>query len=157
MAAPTEAGKGRTAADPSDPGARLLLRIGDFLEPLTRFNRSNLSMTESRHETIPVMVRQVFRVGFETKASDGNGPLPTGVKEVADAAALARDSEAQLAAARIALPRRLSAWAETHGEDMSAPRDALPTSTYHRPFTFAQAMAKLDVIPATNTPLTTAL
>jgi hypothetical protein len=118
--APTEAGKGRTAPDPSDPGARLLLRVGDFLEPLTRFNRSNLSMTESRHETVPVLVRQFFRVAFETKASDGNGPLPAGVKEVADASTLARDSEAQLAAARIALPRRLSAWAETHGEDMSA-------------------------------------
>ena len=120
MVTPNDAGKGRTATDPSDPGARLLLRIGDFIEPLTRFNRSSLSMTESRHETVPVMVRQVFRAAFETKASDGNGPLPAGVREVADASALRRDSDAQLAAARIALPRRLSAWAEAHGEDMSA-------------------------------------
>jgi hypothetical protein len=119
-AGPTDANRGRTAADPSDPGARLLLRVGDFIEPLTRFSRSNLSMTESRHEAVPVMVRQVFRVVFETKTSDGNGPLPVGVKEVADARVLGREGEAQLAAARIALPRRLSAWAETHGEEMTA-------------------------------------
>ncbi|HEY7800106.1 MAG TPA: hypothetical protein VIA80_15155, partial [Hyphomonadaceae bacterium] len=126
MATPTDAGRDRKAADPSDPGARLLLRVGDFIEPLTRFSRAHLSMTESRHEPVPVMVRQVFRVAFETKASDGNGPLPSGVKEAADARALARDSEAQLAAARIALPRRLSAWAEAHGEDMTA-RPAVET------------------------------
>jgi hypothetical protein len=125
VATPTDAGpdagRGRTAADPSDPGARLLLRVGDFIEPLTRFSRSNLSMTESRHEAVPVMVRQTFRVAFETKISDGNGPLPPGVREVADAQALARESEAQLAAARITLPRRLAAWAESHGEEMTAP------------------------------------
>jgi hypothetical protein len=120
LVTPDEASKGRTAADPSDPGARLLLRVGDFIEPLTRFSRSNLSMTESRHEAVQVLVRQVFRATFETKTSDGNGPLPSGVREVANAQALARESEAQLAAVRIALPRRLAAWAETHGEEMSA-------------------------------------
>jgi hypothetical protein len=117
---PTEAGKGRTAADPSDPGARLLLRIGDFIEPLTRFNRRNLSMTESRHEAVQVMVRQAFRIVFETRTRDRNGPLPAGVKEKVDAEALDRESRAQLSAARIALPRRLSTWAEAHGEDMTA-------------------------------------
>jgi hypothetical protein len=120
VVAPTDASKERTAADPSDPGARLLLRVGDFIEPLTRFSRSNLSMTESRHEAVPVMMRQVFRVVFETKTRDGNGPLPEGAKEVGGAAALARESQAQFAAARIALPRRLAAWAETYGADVAA-------------------------------------
>lgn len=120
MVSPTEAGIGRTATDPSDPGARLLLRIGDFIEPLTRFNRSNLSMTESRHEAVQVMVRQAFRIVCETRTREGNGPLPAGVKETADAETLARESGDQLSAARIALPRRLSAWAEAHGQDMTA-------------------------------------
>lgn len=116
----TDAGETRTAADPSDPGARLLVRVGDFVEPLTRFDRNHLSMTESRHDVVNVMIRQVFRVAFERREAEGNGALPGGVREVADAAALARESEAQMAAARIALPLRLAAWAQVHGGDPGA-------------------------------------
>lgn len=104
-------------SDPGDPAARLLVRIGNFVEPLTRFDRSHISMEGSRHEMVGLMARQVFRVSFETQRSEGNGGLPQGVSEVADAAALARESEAQLAAARANVPARLAAWAETHGED----------------------------------------
>lgn len=107
-------------ADPSDPGARLLVRVGDFIEPLTRFDRSHLSMTESSHRTMEVVVRQVFRARIEMHRGEGNGALPAGVREVADAAALSRESEALLGAARIALPQRLAGWARTHGEDPHA-------------------------------------
>lgn len=107
-------------ADPTDPGARLLVRIGDFIAPLTRFDRSHLSMMESRHDTIDIMVRQVFRAKFETQHSDGNGALPAGVHEVADAVALSRETEALLAASRVALPQRLAGWAEAHGDDPRA-------------------------------------
>jgi hypothetical protein len=104
-------------SDPGDPAARLLVRIGNFVEPLTRFDRSHISMENSRHEMVGLMARQVFRVSFETQRSEGNGRLPGGVSEVADAAALTRESEAQLAASRANVPARLAAWAETHGED----------------------------------------
>ena len=107
-------------ADPSDPGARLLVRIGDFVEPLTRFDRSHLSMMESRHDLVPVLARQVFRVRFEASRSEGVGSLPAGVEAVTDSAALERGIEAQLATARVSLQPRLAAWATDHGEDSLA-------------------------------------
>lgn len=125
VATPSDSGAADkvSANDPSDPGARLLVRIGDFIEPLTRFDRSHLAMAESRHEMIPVLARQVFRVGFEVNRSEGNGPLPPGVERVEDAAALAREIEAQLASVRAQAPAKLAAWAGEHGEDpLSRPK-----------------------------------
>ena len=103
-----------------DPGIRLLTRIGDFVEPLTRFDRGHLTLESSHHVTVDVIARQVFRVVFETTRSEGNGGLPTGVTLTADAAATQRDSEAQLAASRAAVPTRLATWAAEHGETPTA-------------------------------------
>jgi hypothetical protein len=100
-----------------DPGIRLLTKIGDFVEPLTRFDRGHLTLQSSQHINIDVIARQVFRVGFETSRSEGNGGLPAGVLQVADATALTRESEGQLASARAAVPARLAVWTEAHGEN----------------------------------------
>ncbi|HVY87475.1 MAG TPA: hypothetical protein VG942_01310 [Hyphomonadaceae bacterium] len=105
------------SADVSDPGARLLVRIGDFVEPLTRFDRSHLTLAGSEHKLVEVMARQVFRVGFEIVRSEGNGALPQGVTALPDALALSREIDAQLAASRAAVPGKLAHWAEDHGED----------------------------------------
>lgn len=100
-----------------DPGIRLLTKIGDFVEPLTRFDRGHLTLQSSQHINIDVIARQVFRVGFETARSEGNGGLPAGVLQVETAAALVRESEGQLASARAAVPARLAIWTEAHGEN----------------------------------------
>jgi len=103
-----------------DPGIRLLTKIGDFVEPLTRFDRGHLTLESSRHVTVDVIARQVFRVAFATTRSEGNGGLPAGVTQTADTAAAQRDSEAQLAASRAAVPARLASWAAEHGETPTA-------------------------------------
>lgn len=103
---------------PGDPGARLLVRIGDFIEPLTRFDRNHLMMSESRHEAIQLMARQTFKVSFETGWRQGNGALPAGVETVADSALLERETIAQKDAARALVPGKLAQWAEAHGEDL---------------------------------------
>ncbi len=104
----------------TDPGIRLLTRIGDFVEPLTRFDRGHLTLESSQHVNVDVVARQVFRVTFETIRSDANGGLPAGVTLTADAADTQRQSEAQLAASRAAVPTRLAAWAAEHGETPTA-------------------------------------
>ncbi|HPN07000.1 MAG TPA: hypothetical protein PK050_14410 [Hyphomonadaceae bacterium] len=104
----------------TDPGIRLLTRIGDFVEPLTRFDRGHLTLESSHHANIDVIARQVFRVVFETTRSEGNGGLPAGVILTTDAADTQRKSEAQFAASRIAVPARLAAWAAEHGETPTA-------------------------------------
>lgn len=104
----------------TDPGIRLLTRIGDFVEPLTRFDRGHLTLESSHHANIDVIARQVFRVVFETIRSEGNGGLPAGVTLTTDAADTQRQSEAQFAASRAAVPARLAAWAAEHGETPTA-------------------------------------
>lgn len=100
----------------TDPGIRLLTRIGDFVGPLTRFDRGHLALESSEHIDVDVVVRQAFRVTFETTRTEGDGGLPPGVTEVDDAASLERETAAQLASSRAAVPARLAAWAEQHGE-----------------------------------------
>lgn len=104
----------------TDPGIRLLTKIGDFVEPLTRFDRGHLTLESSQHVSIDVVARQIFRVVFETVRSEGNGGLPTDVTPAADAVAMTRDIETQLAASRAAVRNRLSAWAVEHGETPTA-------------------------------------
>lgn len=104
----------------TDPGIRLLTKIGDFVEPLTRFDRGHLTLESSQHVSIDVVARQIFRVVFETVRSEGNGGLPAGVTPTADAAAMTRDIETQLAASRATVRSRLSAWAVEHGETPTA-------------------------------------
>ncbi len=100
-----------------DPGIRLLTKIGDFVEPLTRFDRGHLTLEGSQHVSVDVAVRQTFRVVFEVNRSEGDGDLPVGVTRLADAAELTRETEAQLASSRAQVPVKLSAWAQDHGED----------------------------------------
>lgn len=108
------------SAQPADPGARLLLQIGSFLEPLTRFDRSHLTMSESRHETVAVSAKQTFKVAYEVKTREGNGGLPPGVLHVADDAELTREIDTRFKATKASAPPRLAAWAEAHGEDAFA-------------------------------------
>lgn len=104
----------------TDPGIRLLTKIGDFVEPLTRFDRGHLALESSQHVNVDVIARQVFRVTFETARREGNGGLPAGVTLTTDAAATQRESEAQLAASRAAVPTKLATWAAEHGETPTA-------------------------------------
>jgi hypothetical protein len=108
------------AAQPADPGARLLLQIGNFLEPLTRYDRSHLTMSESRHETVAVSVKQTFKVAYEVKTKEGAGGLPGGVLHVDTPAELEREMDARFRATKASAPQRLAAWAEAHGEDAFA-------------------------------------
>ncbi len=110
------AGSGSDEGFTTDPGIRLLTKIGDFVEPLTRFDRGHLTLESSQHVNVDVIARQVFRVVFETTRSDANGGLPAGVTLVADAAAMAQESTRQLASSRAAVRGRLAEWAAEHGE-----------------------------------------
>lgn len=105
------------ASGVTDPGIRLLTKIGDFVEPLTRFDRGHLTLESSEHVVIDVAARQTFKVVFETGKSEGNGALPPGVTQVADAAALVRESAAQLAQAKALVPHKLATWGALHGEN----------------------------------------
>jgi hypothetical protein len=104
------------AKTPSDPSLRLLTRIADFVEPLTRFDRGHLALEASQYRTIEVVARQAFRVGLDFVRGEGQGPLPDGVMEVVNSTAMAVEAEAQLAAARAIIPGRLALWAADHGE-----------------------------------------
>ena len=105
------------AKTPSDPSLRLLTRVADFVEPLTRFDRGHLVLEASQYRAIEVAARQTFRVELDFRRTEGNGTLPGGVVSTADARAMAAEADAQLAAARTGAPGRLADWASRHGED----------------------------------------
>ena len=108
------------ASGSSDPGMRLLSRVGAFVEPLTRHDRGHLTLQASEHVEISIDARQTFHVIFGTSKQSGNGGLPSGVIAVENVSALARESEAQRATAQAAAPARLAAWAQQHGENPAA-------------------------------------
>ena len=53
------AGSGSDEGFTTDPGIRLLTKIGDFVEPLTRFDRGHLTLESSQHVNVDVIARQV--------------------------------------------------------------------------------------------------
>lgn len=105
------------ATSPQDPSLRLLTRVADFVEPLTRFDRGHLALEASRRRIVEVAARQTFRVALEFKRSEGKGALPAGVVATSGAQAMAAETDGQLAAARTGTPARLAEWAARHGED----------------------------------------
>jgi hypothetical protein len=105
------------AKNPKDPSLRLLTRVADFVEPLTRFDRGHLALQASQHRTIDVAARQTFRVELDFRRTEGNGALPAGVVETADSRSMSAEAAAQLAAVRTMIPARLADWASRHGED----------------------------------------
>ncbi len=108
-----------------DPSLRLLTRVADFVEPLTRFDRGHLVLEASQHRIIEVAARHSFRVALSFDRGAGSGVLPVGVVQVATAQAMAAESDAQLAAARAGIPGRLADWAGQYGEDPQR-RPAVP-------------------------------
>lgn len=110
-------GSGDAAKNPEDPSLRLLTRVADFVEPLTRFDRGHLALEASRHRNINVAARQAFRVELDFRRAEGSGALPAGVVQTMDAQTLSTEAGAQLAAARTGIPGRLADWASRHGED----------------------------------------
>lgn len=113
------------AEEMTDPSLRLLSRVADFIEPLTRFDRGHLALEASQHRIVDVSARQRFRVSFDFQRNEGQGDLPAGIVAVDSAQALIAESEAQIAAARAIAPARLSEWAAAHGHD-TARRPSVP-------------------------------
>lgn len=105
------------ANSPKDPSLRLLTRVADFVEPLTRFDRGHLVLEESQHHTVEVAAHQIFRVNLDRQQTEGNGGLPAGVLGTADASTMMAEAETQMAAARASIPGRLADWAIRHGQD----------------------------------------
>lgn len=114
-----------------DPGLRLLTRIADFVEPLTRFDRGHFVLEASQHRIIVTAARQVFRVKLDFEQSEAPGDLPQAAVPMASASAMAAEAEAQLAAAHAYMPVRLADWASRHGEDPS--RRIVPADCFDPP------------------------
>ncbi len=126
----------------TDPGVRLLARIGDFVGPLVRLDRSHIQMEDSHHETVTVAIRQAYKVSFDTVSSGGVGGVPAGTIEAPDANAAQREVAAQLAAARSAIGSRLAEWAAAHGNTPLA-RPAIRDV-----FTASPSVGHIEICPA---------
>jgi hypothetical protein len=102
---------------PLDSGLRLLTRAGDFIATHTRFDRGHIALQSSRSETVKVVLRQAFRVRLDVKRSTGSGDLPADAIAVADADAVARETDSHMRAARAAIQPHLKEWSLSSGDD----------------------------------------
>lgn len=104
----------------SDDAVGMLAKVGEFVEPLTRFDRSHLELVSCATDRVTVTATQSFRVSFASQTVDGAGSIPSGVKNVSNAGALNRELAAMLARAEEQASKRLLAWSEERGSDARA-------------------------------------
>lgn len=96
--------------------ALVLRRVGDFVEPITRFDRSKLVPVGSAVLLTPFTATQFFEVSFYASTKVNTGSLPAGVTRAGDAAQVTKSANLILGRARTDLPQRLAAWdAASHG------------------------------------------
>ena len=79
----------------AESGARMLQKVGDFVEPLTRFDKSHLKLISCSDVTVPIVVTQTFEARFSTSTDSGNGALPNGIRDVTSDKRLETELEAK--------------------------------------------------------------
>ncbi len=109
-----------TTAGAADAGARMLQRVGDFVEPLTRFDKSHLKLVSCSEISVPIVITQTFEARFGTTTDDGNGKLPSGIRDVSSNGRLEAELETMLDRARQAGSGKLAAWSRSNGSSPEA-------------------------------------
>ena len=104
----------------AESGARMLQKVGDFVEPLTRFDKSHLKLIYCSDVTVPIVVTQTFEARFNTSTDGGNGALPKGIQDVTSDKRLETELEAMLGRARQGGTGRLAAWTKSNGANPKA-------------------------------------
>jgi hypothetical protein len=128
----TEAGTGDALAARARE-ERLLDQVIRFVEPLTRFDRSQLQNVSSSSENVPIIAWQHFGVEFRTEQQSGGGRLPDDTGRLADWGTVLGSVNQAVAEQQAALPGRLSAWmAAQEAEPTTTPLDERDcVSDYH--------------------------
>lgn len=103
-----------------DRGARIAERVGDFVKPLTRFDRDHLNLVACADVRVPLVAVQRFQPEFSTTTHQAVGGLPQGVDVVSGQEALNTALTAMQVLARQQGYSRLSAWVAAHGSDLHA-------------------------------------
>jgi hypothetical protein len=103
----------------------VLRQLIALVEPLTRFDRSSLSIAASATDRIAVSARERFAVVFDWDNVDAAGRLTNDVVGVANASGLSTHLDRVGKAARDALPARMHKWLQLQtalpGKSLSKP------------------------------------
>lgn len=101
----------------SDATIRLVSTIGDFVEPLTRFNRDMLELVSSDSFEVVCTTREAIKTYIAQVSSEGSGHLPTGATITANKSAMQSRSDANFEASHAATVLKLSGWLSAHAQE----------------------------------------
>jgi hypothetical protein len=110
-----------TNAPMSPDGAEMLEIVGNFVAPLTRFDRSHLNLLACTSTYVAVRATQTFQPEFTTTAASGVGPLPGDVRDVASANGLQAEVGAMMERAKRTAAERIAAWSDAYGSKPDQP------------------------------------
>lgn len=105
------------AEESSEDGQQMLEKVGAFVEPLTRFDKSHLKIVSCSVSQVRATGTQTFRASYTTRTDDGVGPLPDGVRKVSGKGTLDAGLSDMVGRAKSATTGRLQAWSARHGDD----------------------------------------
>jgi hypothetical protein len=101
----------------SSRGELMRARVGEFVEPLTRYDMNHIRLSSCAETTLPVGITQTFAIEISMADDDGVGALPGDCERVSGPKALIdrlktmqRDSEQTSA-------EKLAGWDDAHGSD----------------------------------------
>lgn len=102
---------------PASPAAlRLVSTIGDFVEPLTRFDHQTLQLRSSEEFGVTCTATETISARLSQTASAGEGPLPGSATPTASTSAMEARSGADLDAAHHATVQNLASWVAAHAQ-----------------------------------------
>jgi TPR repeat protein len=118
-----------TAMQPAVATGRVCTVVAEHVEPVTRFDASDLSETAAEQAYgVALELTLVQQVGFETQRYSGPARLPAGTTKVSSSAAFGSDLQARLSRAQQEAPQAMKAWAD--GASGSYRRLMPPSATF---------------------------
>lgn len=110
---PTDAAAPAGASAPAIALGRVCTVVAEHVEPVTRFDGSDLSETAAEQVYGVALELTLFQnVGFETERHNGPARLPSGTTKVSNASAFGSDLQSRLSRAQQEAPEAIKAWAD---------------------------------------------
>lgn len=92
------------------PARLILSQTIDLIEPLTRFDRSSITLRDEDEQTVACTGVWTSSVSYSPNSSDGKGKLPSGVLDAGSQGGMEQEIERLLSRERALLSQRLEQW-----------------------------------------------
>lgn len=98
----------------------ILEQVIGLIEPLTRFDRSSVTLHEESEQTLPCTGVWTASIAIASSVSDGTGDLPSGVRDAGSQSGMERAISETVSDERSNVARRIQGWCDRQAQSSPA-------------------------------------